>query len=145
MSGPHRWTSDAIAKARVLWREGQSAREIGVVFGVSKGSVLGVADRNGFTSRKPDHPRRAYDPQDRRGRADRHHPPKPVVVLVPVAAGLPVRVLRLSPVAACCWPLGEPRTPAFRWCGAAAVVGRSYCPAHVALAYRPARELLHVG
>jgi GcrA cell cycle regulator len=144
MSGPHRWTPAAIAKARELWSRGMPASEIGVVFGVSKGSVIGIADRNGFTSRVPGHQRREYDPQDRQYR---HRPPKPkpapVVVLVPVA--LPVRVLRLSPVAACCWPLGEPGTPEFRWCGAAAVVKRSYCAAHVALAYRPARELLHVG
>ncbi|HWX46920.1 MAG TPA: GcrA family cell cycle regulator [Roseomonas sp.] len=42
--------------------------------------------------------------------------------------------------APCCWPLGEPRTPGFRLCGAPALPGKPYCAEHAALAYVRARD-----
>jgi hypothetical protein len=30
----------------------------------------------------------------------------------------------------CCWPLGEPGTPGFRFCEAPGLPGRSYCEEH---------------
>lgn len=35
----------------------------------------------------------------------------------------------------CCWPIGEPGTPAFRFCDAASEPGRPYCCKHVGKAY----------
>lgn len=36
---------------------------------------------------------------------------------------------------ACCWPLGDPGEPGFRFCGDPALLGRPYCEEHSALAY----------
>ena len=30
----------------------------------------------------------------------------------------------------CCWPLGTPKTPDFRFCGKPALIGRPYCEVH---------------
>jgi GcrA cell cycle regulator len=41
---------------------------------------------------------------------------------------------------ACCWPLGEPGTPGFHFCGADAVPGKPYCVEHAQLAYVRVKE-----
>ena len=40
----------------------------------------------------------------------------------------------------CRWPLGDPVTPEFRFCGGDAVLGLPYCPYHCSIAYQPAQE-----
>ena len=40
----------------------------------------------------------------------------------------------------CCWPIGEPGTPSFRFCDAPAVFGRPYCPEHIKIAYVPSKR-----
>ncbi len=40
----------------------------------------------------------------------------------------------------CRWPLGDPLTPEFRFCGGDAVIGLPYCPHHCSIAYQPAQE-----
>ncbi len=40
----------------------------------------------------------------------------------------------------CCWPIGEPGTPEFRFCTAEAISGKPYCPEHASIAYVKARD-----
>ncbi|MDJ0389392.1 GcrA family cell cycle regulator [Roseomonas sp. E05] len=40
----------------------------------------------------------------------------------------------------CCWPIGEPGTPEFRFCTAEAIPSKPYCPEHAAVAYVKARD-----
>ena len=64
------------------------------------------------------------------------HPPAPP----PAPAPLTASAKRAAP---CCWPLGEPRDPAFRFCEEPVVKpGASYCAAHAARAFQkaPARS-----
>lgn len=63
--------------------------------------------------------------------------PRPVADFVAAPRLAPVIPLgRAGAVAQpCCWPIGEPRTPGFRYCEAPGIPGRSYCAAHHALAY----------
>lgn len=37
----------------------------------------------------------------------------------------------------CRWPMGDPRTEEFRYCGAESPIGRSYCAYHHRVAYQP--------
>ncbi|HWT08601.1 MAG TPA: GcrA family cell cycle regulator, partial [Roseomonas sp.] len=69
-------------------------------------------------------------------------PPAPVV-----AAAAPAPVLRAFPVArprigsrSCCWPIGEPGTSGFRFCGGEPMAGKPYCTEHAALAYVKPRD-----
>jgi GcrA cell cycle regulator len=41
---------------------------------------------------------------------------------------------------ACCWPLGEPGTPGFHFCGVDALPGKPYCVQHAQLAYVRVRD-----
>jgi antirestriction protein ArdC len=36
----------------------------------------------------------------------------------------------------CCWPIGDPGTPSFRFCNAPNKAGKPYCPEHCVTAYR---------
>ncbi|MCH4091494.1 GcrA family cell cycle regulator [Acetobacter sp.] len=42
--------------------------------------------------------------------------------------------------ATCCWPLGDPGTPGFHFCGATPLPGKPYCAEHAALAYVKLRD-----
>lgn len=42
--------------------------------------------------------------------------------------------------AACCWPIGEPGTPTFHFCGKPSAQGRPYCEAHAEIAYVRVRD-----
>ena len=42
--------------------------------------------------------------------------------------------------ASCCWPLGDPGTPGFHFCGATPLPGKPYCAEHAAMAYVQLRD-----
>lgn len=42
--------------------------------------------------------------------------------------------------ASCCWPLGDPGTPGFHFCGATPLPGKPYCAEHAAMAYVKLRD-----
>jgi GcrA cell cycle regulator len=67
--------------------------------------------------------------------AARVRPPVPPAVLAPVRA--PARPVR---AAACCWPIGEPGTPSFHFCGGDAAPGKPYCAEHAQIAYVKVRD-----
>jgi GcrA cell cycle regulator len=51
-----------------------------------------------------------------------------------------VRPFLRSSSRSCCWPIGEPGTPEFRFCTAQAMSGKPYCPEHAAVAYVKVRD-----
>ena len=145
------WESpDLDAALRRLWDEGYSCGQIalrinaecGTAF--SRNAIIGVANRKGLPKRvRPDEPRL---PRKRKPR-----PPRPMLVTVMpkifVAPPLPPPPVddAAIPIAqrktlmelwdGCChWPVGEPGTEAFFYCGGPAVAGRPYCAAHCARA-----------
>ncbi len=79
-------------------------------------------------------------------------PPQPAAAPRPVVAPPPVRqvaprLVTVPPsrayggrIVTCCWPLGEPGTPGFRFCDDSALQGKPYCEAHAALAYVKVRD-----
>lgn len=148
------WTDDRIRKLRQLWSEGHSTAEIGRRMGVSKNAVVGKAHRLDLPGR-PSPVRTGGSP--RPPRAPRRQPVPRLADTMPLPclrdADIPVPVERIAPPVepaiapphigshSCCWPIGEPGTPAFRFCDAAALVGRPYCNEHARLAYRrPSRR-----
>jgi GcrA cell cycle regulator len=40
----------------------------------------------------------------------------------------------------CRWPMGDPTTPEFRFCGARSQTGMPYCTHHARIAYQPAAD-----
>ncbi len=149
------WNDDTIARIRTLWAEGHSTAEIGRRMGVTKNAIVGKAHRLILPPR----------PSPIRRNPGEGHSPRPVAAKRasgptlpsleaaapasrPLPTARPMPVLRTVPaqprpagrVSACCWPLGEPGTPTFRFCGDSAMQAKPYCAEHAALAYVKVRD-----
>ncbi len=162
------WTDEVVARLRALWDEGHSTAEIGRRLAISKNSVIGKAHRLDLPARpspirrEPGGPRPPRPPRRLSGptlppfpvsrpRPATVAPPRPAVDS-PAPAPLPrpappARPVALPParpysgrVTACCWPIGEPGTPSFRFCDADAIPGKPYCGTHAQIAYVKVRD-----
>ncbi|WP_336487834.1 GcrA family cell cycle regulator [Methylobacterium nigriterrae] len=58
---------------------------------------------------------------------------------VPLAVSERVTIMDLRE-SMCRWPMGDPTTPEFRFCGGRAITGLPYCSHHAQIAYQPAAE-----
>jgi GcrA cell cycle regulator len=149
------WSVEAIERLKALWAEGHSTAEIGRRMGISKNAVVGKAHRLSLPARpspirrelgapsapKPVQPRLPRPA----GLAPRTTLPaaQPVAVAAPPPAPRPAVVRsfpRLGPVRNCCWPIGEPGQPGFRFCTSEALTGKPYCAEHASVAYVKARD-----
>lgn len=154
------WTTTAIDLLRALWAEGLSTAEIGRRMGVTKNAIVGKAHRLELPAR-PSPIRRVTDAGHvaRRDQVRRvSGPTLPVADAVAEAvrtepldeatsAARPVPQLRAVPpprpaarVSTCCWPIGEPGTPSFRFCDDGALPNKPYCQEHASLAYVKVRD-----
>lgn len=145
------WNDDSIARIKALWAEGHSTAEIGRRMGVTKNAVVGKAHRLNLPARPspirriPGEKRVTSRPAVRRvigptlpalQSMARQPLAKAPVVLRPV----PVQPRPAGRVSSCCWPLGEPGTPEFHFCGDPTVPAKPYCEEHVAVAYVKVRD-----
>jgi len=157
------WTKERIELLTKLWTEGLSASQIAAELGgdVSRNAVLGKAHRLGLaqsggkggSTPRPRKPTRSLEPApvaetspENSPEPTRMIPTQPAApadiplrsdVVVPQAEGVTIMELREF---MCRWPLGDPTTPEFRYCGIQAVMGLPYCPYHAQIAYIPAAE-----
>jgi len=164
------WNDDTIARLRDLWDQGLSTAEIGRRLGITKNAVVGKAHRLMLPARPSPIRRNVDGALPRRPVARRivgptlapapkvaeapafataePRPAAPVPNIRRLPAPVPAPMLRAVPAApraagrvpACCWPIGEPGTPSFHFCGAGAVGGKPYCAEHVAIAYVKVRD-----
>jgi GcrA cell cycle regulator len=161
------WTAEAIDQLRAFWAEGHSTAEIGRRMGISKNAVVGKAHRLNLPARPSPIRREAEGdaaprpvPQPRRlpGATPTLAAAPPVreaaplrrleaaaPVTAPVAAAPPPQAMVVRPfprasARSCCWPLGEPGTPDFRFCTGNATPGKPYCAEHASVAYVRVRE-----
>ena len=58
---------------------------------------------------------------------------------VPLAVSERVTIMDLRE-SMCRWPMGDPTSPEFRFCGGRAITGLPYCTHHAQIAYQPAAE-----
>jgi GcrA cell cycle regulator len=144
------WNEETIARIRALWAEGHTTAEIGRRMGISKNAVVGKAHRLNLPARPspirrtPGEKRSAPRPTVRRVTG----PTLPVLESMtrqPLKAPVVLRPVAMQPrpvgrVSSCCWPLGEPGTPEFHFCGDPTVPAKPYCEEHVALAYVKVRD-----
>jgi GcrA cell cycle regulator len=156
------WTAEAVEDLKKLALEGKSASHISAALGVgSRNAVIGKASRIGIKlgggergpgTRKPGagRPRWASAPYPRL--SDHNHGSEVAGVCGPLikpeegraACALgesevgEMRRVRFEEIRefACRWPLGDPRSGEFTYCGLTPAKGQSYCAGHCRMAYR---------
>jgi GcrA cell cycle regulator len=151
------WTEETILCLRALWDEGHSTAEIGRRLGVTKNAVVGKAHRLNLPARPSPIRRASEDARvPRRTSPRRSNGPTLASLTVIAPVNRPIETVRSSQpalravqampraaigrVTACCWPIGEPGTPSFRFCSDSALTGKPYCGAHAAIAYVKVRD-----
>lgn len=157
------WNWESIAMLKDLWRAGHSTSEIGTRLGCSKNAVVGKAHREDLDGRpspirrdglprpaplpipqpltallpllsetappKPTPAPKPFPPQ-----RDAHPlPPAPAPIIAPRP------IVRRCPDE-CCWPIGMPGKPEFRFCAGPSLPGKPYCEDHAKLAYVKVRD-----
>ncbi|GJE39741.1 GcrA family cell cycle regulator [Methylobacterium persicinum] len=160
------WTEERVALLRRLWEDGQSASKIAAQLGgVTRNAVIGKVHRLGLAGRvkageeavvavvKPVEAEKAPvaapvpepvvvvshrpAPDFPQARVPAAAPVAQDPVTIPVSQRVTIMDLRES---MCRWPLGDPTTPEFRFCGARSITGLPYCTHHAEIAYQPATE-----
>lgn len=153
------WTDERIERLTKLWAEGFSASQIAAELGhVSRNAVIGKVHRLGLASRKTT--TTSAGPTKRiasGGHYGRKQSPvrvqRPAVignlaVATDIEDAMPAVSTRVLPIfprvtlvelkpSSCKWPIGDPLTPEFRFCGAQTENGSPYCSYHACLAYQP--------
>jgi GcrA cell cycle regulator len=158
-----RWSDERIEELRTLWTKGLSASCIAARLGeVSRCAVLGKVYRLGLEQRRTTlrinaaHGRRRAGsrtmsavarpwrgdvaPARRKLRpVERRAGPSPAELRAwEVEAGAKLIPLLELEAGMCRWPIGEPKSEGFGFCGGPRAEGISYCPRHAIAAIRPA-------
>ena len=164
------WTDERVDILKKLWSDGLSASQIAAeIGGVSRNAVIGKVHRLGLSGRGKSGAPAAGAPRVRKAPTRTPTHPmsvqapaaaQPHAALAPVALSLvrseaapetaTPRDIALPPSERvtimdlreymCRWPLGDPTTAEFRFCGGRAITGLPYCPHHSQVAYQPAAE-----
>ena len=149
------WTEDRVSVLKKLWLEGLSASQIAKQLGgVTRNAVIGKVHRLGLSGRAapsqpsrpafraarprptqaPSAPRR-IEPAPRAAAAPAQPAPRPAVLDLPGTA----TVLTLGSHM-CKWPIGDPSSNEFSFCGRRSDEGHPYCVEHSRVAYQPATK-----
>jgi GcrA cell cycle regulator len=163
------WTDERVELLRKLWSDGLSASQVAAELGpgITRNAVIGKIHRLGLAERA----KTANAPRQRAAKAARPatasvaasapragghavhgnvalaFAPQTVVVaranpeeevVIPMSERVTLMELRES---TCRWPMGDPTTPEFRFCGGKSPVGGGpYCAHHARIAYQPAQD-----
>lgn len=145
------WTEDRVTSLKKLWLEGLSASQIAKQLGgVTRNAVIGKVHRLGLSGRaapaaparpafkapRPARPAVSHAPRRAEPAQPVHHPvpaaPLPVVHEEPGSA----TVLTLG-AHMCKWPIGDPASETFSFCGRRTGHDGPYCAEHSRVAYQP--------
>jgi GcrA cell cycle regulator len=156
------WTDERVELLRKLWLEGLSASQIAreLANGITRNAVIGKVHRLGLSGRI-----KAASPASARPRLKTMRPaharpsgmsmrgntalalkpqmmeaPRPIEeIVIPISEMVTIMELK---EAMCRWPVGDPTTAEFRFCGAkkSPTATSPYCPYHSRLAYQPMQE-----
>ena len=162
------WTDERVELLARLWSEGFSASQIAAQLGgVTRNAVIGKVHRLGLSGRaKPNGPAAPAErprpklvrPVDSSAGSSLGSPAlsqnAPVALVsaaampsepllsselveIPVSERVSIMELRDS---MCRWPIGDPASAEFGYCGTRAITGLPYCPNHARVAYQPATD-----
>lgn len=156
------WTDERVETLKKLWQDGLSASQIAKQLGgVTRNAVIGKVHRLGLSGRAtPSKPARPAFKAPRQQRPAAAAPSAPRKIAEPVAVQ-PVEPAPPAPVAAqpsparyveeapgtatvltlgahmCKWPIGDPSSDTFSFCGRRTGHDGPYCNEHARVAYQP--------
>ena len=144
------WTDERVETLKKLWLDGLSASQIAKQLGgVTRNAVIGKVHRLGLSGRAaPSHPSRPTFKTPR--------PPRPISMPAPRARAVEPRAhvvpaVRTTPFVElpgtatvltlgahmCKWPIGDPSSDDFTFCGRRSATEGPYCVEHARVAYQP--------
>lgn len=152
------WTDDRVSTLKKLWLDGLSASQIAKQLGgVTRNAVIGKVHRLGLSGRaSPSQPARPAFKAPR--------PPRPAIQTQPAPRRVeiiqpqPVQAVAPQPLAVhrheepgsatvltlgahmCKWPIGDPATEGFSFCGRRTGEDGPYCSEHARIAYQPQQK-----
>ncbi len=159
------WTNERVELLKKLWTEGHSASQIAnELGGVTRNAVIGKVHRLGLSGRAKA-PAAAAKPRRSRstGTSSTRSPSQPQTqgatalkaeaVPAPVAVAKPEAepIAELVPISeratilslterTCKWPIGDPGSEDFYFCGRNSDAGVPYCAHHCKIAYQPVND-----
>lgn len=159
------WTEERVERLSRLWMQGQSASQIAGELGngVSRNAVIGKIHRLGLSGRNANAPQPDADRAKGVKPTVAASPAKPAVrfqppVELPAAAAPTFPIAQAMPISdvvipmtdrvtimelretMCRWPLGDPTSAEFRFCGCRTSGAIPYCTAHARVAFQPVAE-----
>jgi GcrA cell cycle regulator len=152
------WTDERVELLKKLWADGLSASQIaGELGGITRNAVIGKVHRLGLSGRAKSPS--SSSPRPRKARSSSHMmrvarhsmrgntalaydydmEPEPELIekLIPVEQR---RTLLELTEATCRWPVGDPGSPEFFFCGGEAATTLPYCAYHSRVAYQPPND-----
>ena len=161
------WTEETIEVLKRLALEGRSARAIAEALGApSRSAVIGKANRVGIklngggggsapggTPARAERPRAPTAPRSKPVTCKRdlapalpREPKKPRWIFAEAVVGEMRRVgFEEIRDLDCRWPLGDPLSEDFAYCGLQPAPGHSYCAGHCRMAYQPPKATTREG
>jgi GcrA cell cycle regulator len=154
------WTDERVENLKKLWGEGLSASQIAAELGgITRNAVIGKVHRLGLSGRAKSPTSAA--PRPRKARAHTHlmrvsrpavrgntalahaydfePEPEPELVDNVIPLGQRRTILQLTEDT-CRWPIGDPGSNEFFFCGGPSMTGVPYCTFHSRVAYQPASD-----
>ncbi len=158
------WNDERVELLKKLWLDGLSASQIAgeLANGITRNAVIGKVHRLGLSGRvkAPTQTQPRPRPQARTHRNSTPRTSAPIIrgntalafapraqeapaprlveeVVIPMSERVTIMELK---EAMCRWPLGDPATSEFRYCGGKSTIGESYCTYHSRIAYQPAQD-----
>jgi GcrA cell cycle regulator len=154
------WTDERVELLKKLWSDGLSASQIaGELGGITRNAVIGKVHRLGLSGRAQS--ANAGVPRQRKARApgqmlriargairgntalahvyeiEAEAEPEVFDNIIPMTQRRTILELTES---TCRWPVGDPGSGDFFFCGGNTVGGLPYCAGHARLAYQPATD-----
>ena len=147
------WTDERVELLKQFWSEGLSASQIASKMGgVTRNAVIGKVHRLGLSGR-------ATPSQPKRGCAEENLEPAEAVETISATreaatphlsepefiAPVSLTDEDLTTVASlkrnmCKWPIGDPASDDFHFCGEPTTPGKSYCAYHAQMAFQPSHR-----
>jgi len=151
------WTEERVELLKKLWADGLSASQIAAELGgITRNAVIGKVHRLGLSGRakspsssspRPRKPRQSHMMRVSRSRGntalayayESDFDPKPELIDNIIPIGQRRTLLELNE-ATCRWPIGDPASAEFFFCGGPPLAGLPYCSHHSRVAYQPASD-----